>query len=117
MVCPYIVYHYKINKTSSHFLFPKKIISNIIYTPIERKESTVIRMIPKEIISPTMRELLYGISKYGVCTFSEYYTEILCAVNLKKNKIFIGYHNLYDSTILKYIHTNTVIFQYRSGTC
>ena len=74
----------------------------------DRTEYEVIKMIPDKSISPLKRDIMLSISKNG-CYRSK---DILYTINLEKNIIYVGLTKFYDSDIIKYQNTNTILFHY-----
>jgi hypothetical protein len=74
----------------------------------DRTEYDVIKIIPDKSISPLKRDIMLSISKNG-CYRSQ---DILYTTNLEKNIVYVGLTKFYDSDIIKYQNTNTILFHY-----
>jgi hypothetical protein len=79
-------------------------------TNIVRTESDAINIIPNNLIDPLKKEIMESISINGAYYKMIHNRQLLYAINIKKNKVYLGMRNIYDSDIIEYKNTNTILF-------
>ena len=101
------------NKNLYEYFISKKItILSEHIVAYNRNESEAIALIPEYLIDPVKKDIMESISINGIYkkTWAYYNQDHLYTVNIKKNKIYLGFENIYDHHILKYQNTNTILF-------
>jgi hypothetical protein len=95
---------------STYFKLKNIEILESYLTNMVRTESDAINMIPNTLIDPLKKEIMESISINGAYHKLIHNRRLLYAINIKKNKVYLGMTNIYDSDIIEYKNTNTILF-------
>ena len=77
-----------------------------------RTEINAISLIPRDKISDERRNLLRCISLNGCLYYNDCFPKHLIAVDREKKLMYIGYKDIYDTLIVEYMNTNTILFAF-----
>lgn len=102
----------KYDNLHKYFISKKIMIISEHIIAYNRNESDAIDLIPKNLIDPLKKDIMESISINGIHRkiFGYYNQSHLYTINIKKNKIYLGFERIYDYHILKYQNTNTILF-------